>query len=103
MKRSIILIAAIASFASYSHAMPVIDPKCIPALSLPDAYILAVNALGPVASSLHCTAASLQRSMSAQGEWLFTFYSSKGEATHVYVPQNKSIKPKVLNYILDIG
>ena len=98
MKRIIILIITIASFALDGIAMPGIDPWKVPSIFLPDAYNMAIDVLGPSANGLHCISATLQRTMSAEGEWLFIFCSTN-RSTFVVVPLNRTIKPKVVDHI----
>ena len=54
-----------------------------PRLSLGAAYPLALQALGKATNDFHCTDASLQLALSADGEWMFTFWTTNG--THKYV------------------
>jgi hypothetical protein len=62
--------------------VPYNDAKA-PSLSLPDAYERAMVALGSKTNQLHCVNASVQSFYGADGEWLFTFYST-----------NSPLKPK---------
>jgi hypothetical protein len=98
MKRTIAIIIVTGLLTSVLLAMNLlIDRKAVPAISLPDAYSEAVQALGAIAPRFHCTDGFLQHSKTYEGEWQFDFYTTNGETKCVFVPLDKKIKPLVFD------
>jgi hypothetical protein len=75
MKTAHVILALLAStvvlFASFVTPYDKTKP---PALPLPDAYQLAVAALGSATNQFHCLSAGIEEF--GGGRWLFTFYST---------------------------
>ena len=74
-----------------------IDLTKAPPMQLGDAYVIAVEALGPSAKSLHCTSARVEIAFALHGEWMFDFYSTTGDFKQVMVPFEKAEKPRVFD------
>jgi hypothetical protein len=62
-----------------------------PALVLPTAYNQALTALGAETNKFHCVGASIETSLSPDGEWRFTFYSTNLTPKWVTVEFNGKI------------
>jgi len=62
-----------------------------PALLLPTAYNQALTALGVETNKFHCVSASIETSLSPDGEWRFTFYSTNLTPKWVTVEFNGKI------------
>jgi hypothetical protein len=61
-------------FASLN--LPPYSKSKAPSLSLPDAYDLAIAALGQETNQFHCLSANVTTLFTTEGEWYFTFYST---------------------------
>ena len=83
MKTLITLCSLSSAAVLLLYASPVIpyDKSKCPKLSLPDAYAYATVALGSLTNQVHCTSATLSRYTSADGEWIFEFYSTNQSPT----------------------
>lgn len=78
MKLTYLLTLFIATTALILYAGPFVpyNNAKAPTLPLPDAYERALVALGSATNQFHCVSASIQTFYGADGEWLFTFYST---------------------------
>ena len=75
------LLAAGVAFArlhSYDETKP-------PHLALPDAYSLAMQAMGGKTNQFYCLGGDVLLSGSPDGEWLFTFSSTNNLKKYVFV------------------
>ena len=94
----LLTIALVTAVSSNSFARNIaIDLKQAPPITLGDAYEIAVGTLGSSVKSFHCTSAVVEIAFALHGEWLFRFYSVKGEVKDVVVPFDKDEKPQVID------
>jgi hypothetical protein len=87
MKRFTFVLALVTLMAGGIALARVIayDEKKPPRLPLPDAYHLAMQALGTDTNKFHCISAGTLISRSPDGEWLFTFCDTAGAKKNVFV------------------
>jgi hypothetical protein len=75
MKRSLIVLCILIVAGSIAYAFStIIDHKKIPPMALPDAYRIAMTALGPATNEFHCSGAFFSLNPSQKDEWHFDFF-----------------------------
>jgi hypothetical protein len=82
--RSILMFLLAMSMFGFSAEPPPYDDSRAPTLSLPDAYQLAVTALGSATNSFHCINAHISTDFGAPG-WQFRFCSTNKPAASKFV------------------
>ena len=82
--RYILLFLLTVSMLGFSAEPPPYDDSRAPTLSLPDAYKLAVTALGSATNSFHCLDAHISTGFGAPG-WEFRFCSTNNPAASKFV------------------
>jgi hypothetical protein len=93
MKRLFSILIALVLVSSVGLARYIAYPvEKPPALSLPDAYAIAVASFGPEKNKFHCTGAGCLISLSPDGEWAFSFHDTKGTHKTVVVFFDKTIR-----------
>ncbi len=91
-----ILICAGALFANIG---PWYDNSKTPGILLPDAYKLALGALGSLSNQFHCVDAKIDTRFSPDGEWYFTFCSTNAKARPEWVTIEFTGKTHVENFV----
>jgi hypothetical protein len=81
--RHVILILLASSAVLFASLVTPYDKAKPPALPLPDAYQLAVAALGSATNQFHCLSAGIEDF--GGGWWLFTFYSTNTPPKNKFV------------------
>jgi hypothetical protein len=91
MKKTILFIGL--SLAMIALATPVKNypASTPPAISLPDAYVKATNALSSETNQYHCISAKVVVELSEKGEWQFMFYTTNSNPRWVTVDFNGKV------------
>jgi hypothetical protein len=94
MKRMIVVFVVLVVAAGLVFALrPGLWPdNKRPRLDLGDAYQCALVALGSATNQFYCVCASCQLPRPADGEWMFSFFSTNGLAKHAFVSFDKTTR-----------
>src|SRR5271163_1356764 len=90
------VVLGLAASVVFAFLEPYYEKK-VPPISLPDAYILATQALGAATNTFYCLHANTQVSRSQDGEWLFDFCATNGDHKFVFIYMDKNTKPQVFD------
>jgi len=101
MKKFLIILCLLMIAGGLAFALsPHRDNKKVPPVALPDAYRIAVAALGSATNEFHCTAAVFEVLDCPNGEWTFAFYTTNEvrKAIHVCVDGSTVIENGTQSY-----
>jgi hypothetical protein len=93
MKRLLVAFALLGVSAVFVYARTIAwRGSEAPRLALPDAYACAAVALGSATNDYHCVRAMCLTSMSPDGEWWLSFFSTNGTQRTAIVFFDKTTK-----------
>jgi hypothetical protein len=79
MKRLLTILCVLIVAVGIAYALsPIFDHKKIPPMALPDAYRIAMIALGSATNQFHCSGASFQLNPPQKDQWEFYFFNTNG-------------------------